>query len=523
MKIKIALTICLLTIQASSLLAQKQVPANWFNLDAKKNKVPGVSTERAYNELLKNKTSKTIIVAVIDGGTDNKHEDLKNNIWTNGKEIEGNGIDDDNNGYIDDSHGWNFIGGANDDVKEDNLEITRIYANLTLKYANGDDGSDEFKVYLGIKKDFEVRLLKAKSEITNNQNIIDGIDKIIKPFNNQNPTKEQLKSYQPEGQSDEIAKQILLKISGGKMSATDLKNILNIAMEHYTQQVKYHLNTNLNTRAIVGDDYNNTAEKIYGNNNYKGPEANHGTHVAGIIAASRNNNIGMNGVSDNVRIMILRVVPNGDERDKDVANAIRYAADNGANIINMSFGKSFSPQKKVVDEAVKYASIKNVLLVHAAGNDNNSIDIENNFPNKTFDATATQAPNWIEVGASSWTKGKHIVGDFSNYGKQNVDVFAPGVDIYSTLPDNTYGSYDGTSMAAPVTAGVAALLWSYYPYLTAVEVKDIILNSAVKVKGKVIVPGEKKKKVKMAELCKTGAIVNAFQAIKYAEKFAKNK
>jgi subtilisin family serine protease len=246
--------------------------------------------------------------------------------------------------------------------------------------------------------------------------------------------------------------------------------------------------------------------------------------VAGIIGAVRNNNKGMNGVADNVRLMVVRVVPDGDERDKDIANGIRYAVDNGAKIINMSFGKSHSPYKSAVDEAVKYAVSKDVLLVHAAGNDGRNTDTTNNFPRAVYANQSGSASSWIEIGATTWVKGKHVVADFSNYGKENVDVFAPGVDIYSTIPDSKYASFDGTSMAAPVTAGVAALLRSYYPSLTANQVKDILMQSAVKVKGKVFLPGkESKRKVKMTDLCRSGAIINAYRAVEMAEKITSSK
>lgn len=509
----------LLIIQiGQSLFAQQAPPENWFNLDPKLDKIPGVSTERAYAELLKNKKGKQIIVAVIDGGTDPMHEDLKEVIWTNIKELPNNNIDDDGNGYIDDIHGWNFIGGQNGEVKEDNLELTRMYVSLSLRYKNvQDDGGTDYAQFKKVKSEYDKRVNEATHNVSSYKGLLSGVDEIRLKLGTDKPTPEALKAYKPTGKYDQAAQQLLLRFQKMNLGITDLKSQLQPAIDHYEDQLKYHLNTDLDTRKIVGDNYENVQERIYGNNKVKGPEANHGTHVAGIVAAVRNNGKGMNGVADNVRIMVLRVVPNGDERDKDVANAIRYAVDNGAQIINMSFGKSYSPQKEAVDAAVRYAAEKNVLLVHAAGNDGKNTDIENNFPNRVYTSTSTEAPNWIEVGASSWKKGKYIVGDFSNYAMLNVDVFAPGVDIYSTLPDNTYGSYDGTSMAAPVTAGVAALVWSYYPQLTAIELKEIMLLSAIKIKGKVIVPGEKKKKVKMKKLCKTGGIVNAYEALKMAE------
>jgi subtilisin family serine protease len=296
-----------------------------------------------------------------------------------------------------------------------------------------------------------------------------------------------------------------------------------LSLEESTNEVNkfvdYNYNLDFDSRSIVGDNYNDVNERKYGCNRVMGPKAEHGTHVAGIIAASRYNGTGIDGVADNVKIMVLRVVPDGDERDKDVANAIRYAVDNGAKIINMSFGKSFSSNKNVVDEAIKYALSKDVLLIHAAGNDAKNTDIEDNFPKVDIEK-GVNASNWIEVGASSWKLKKYLTADFSNYGKNRVDVFAPGVDINSCIPESKYAVYSGTSMAAPVTAGVAALLKSYYPQLTAPQIKDIILKSSIKYKKKVLIPG-KNKKVKLSELCKTGGIVNAYSAVFMAEQMFK--
>jgi len=294
------------------------------------------------------------------------------------------------------------------------------------------------------------------------------------------------------------------------------------AYDTYRVIVEYGYNENFDSRKIVGDNYNNVYEKGYGNNDVTGPDALHGTHVAGIIAANRKNNLGIAGIADNVKIMSVRTVPNGDERDKDVANAIIYAVDNGASVINMSFGKSFSPQKEAVDKAVKYAEKKGVLLVHAAGNDGEDIDKENNFPTRKY-LDGKEAKNWIEIGASSYGADDDFVASFSNYGKKGVDVFAPGVEIYSTVPDNHYLIEQGTSMAAPMVTGIAAMLMSYFPELSAEEVKDIIKKSTRKFDGlKVVEPGTKKK-VELSDLSNTGGLVNAYEAVRMAQELKKSK
>lgn len=503
--------------------AQKVAPPNWFNLDMKKDKIPGVSTERAYQELLKGKTSKTVIVAVIDGGTEVTHEDLKQVIWVNPKEIAGNGMDDDKNGYVDDVNGWSFIGGKDTNVVEDSYELTRVYAAFKPKYDKVSNTSGlsatekkEYEMYVQAKKMFEEKYNESRKYHEVYKGFVETINKVIKQCGTDKPTPEQLKAFTPSNPIEVMAIKNIETLSKKKIPLTQLAEQLQGAVDYYHKGLLYSYNTEFNPRNLIGDNYENVNERYYGSNYVSGPKGEHGTHVAGIIAAVRNNNVGMNGVADNVKIMVLRVVPDGDERDKDVANAIRYAADNGASVINMSFGKSFSPYKSAVDEAIKYAESKDVLMIHAAGNDSKNTDIETNYPRDTYE-DGNESKTWIEVGASSWKKGKHITAEFSNYGKYNVDVFAPGVDIYSCIPESAYASYNGTSMAAPVTAGVAALVRSYYPHFTAVQVKEILLQSAVPVKKKVIIPGEKKKKIAMSELCKTGAVINAYEAIKLAE------
>jgi len=271
---------------------------------------------------------------------------------------------------------------------------------------------------------------------------------------------------------------------------------------------------------IVGDNVNDINDRFYGNNDVMGQFGFHGTHVSGIIGALRKNGVGMDGVADNVKVMLVKAVPDGDERDKDVALAIRYAVDNGARIINMSFGKSFSPHKDWVDDAIRYADSKGVLLVHAAGNDGNNNDSTDNFPNPDF-ADNTHPSNFITVGASSNGKTGPKIAGFSNYGKKSVDLFAPGVQIYSTVPGgNKYGSASGTSMAAPVVAGVAALVLSYYPELTAKQLKEVLEKSAsplpdgTKNVSKPNTPGVQ---VPFADLSITGGLVNAYSALQLAE------
>ncbi len=514
-------------------------PDNWFNLDASTDKVNGVSTERAYKELLKDKKSTTVIVGVIDSGVDFEHEDLKGVMWTNPGEIAGNGIDDDKNGYIDDIHGWNFIGGKDgSNVNEDNLEMTRLVRRYKEKYDGKTEADfktkqekEELKVYNEAKKEYTSKKEADQAKYDTYANLHSGLkninDAIKKEQNVDKVTLVELQKYNPE---DKTAKQMkafaennLMK--SGKFATLDegIEAVYE-GVDYFKKNLDYALNENFDPRGIVGDDYNNPNERYYGNNDCNGPDSFHGTHVAGIIAASRNNGVGMDGVAADVRIMAIRAVPNGDERDKDVANSIRYAVDNGAKIINMSFGKKYSWDKKVVDDAVKYAQSKGVLLIHAAGNDNEDIDQVTHYPCKKFENKG-EATNFVDVGALSWKPDTHMVAPFSNYGKKTVDIFSPGVDIYSTTPKNEYKDASGTSMASPVTAGVAAVLKSYYPALTPEQIKKILVKSSSKTyKGKkVIKPGTKDELVKFEKLGKNAGTVNLYEAVKMADKFSKTK
>lgn len=549
MKLKICLLAGVFATQINNSWAQsstdvmladttKKAPENWFNLDLHDSNILGISTEKAYKAFLNNKKSKTIIVGVIDSGIEIDHPDLKDKVWVNEKEKNGKpGVDDDNNGYIDDINGWDFLGGKDGkDVKEDNYEVTREYKRLKPKYEGKSEADiaekdkKEFAYFQEVKQYYESKF----NELKDNKAQIDYIyamyqkakKTIQKHLNKESFTAQEVDAIQSADADVKQARSLLLRIyeQGGNETALD------DYYDYLKKGLDYGYNLNFDPRSIVGDNYSNTTEKGYGNNEVEGPDAEHGTHVAGIIGANRDNNAGIKGVADNVKIMTLRAVPDGDERDKDIANAIRYAVDNGAKVINMSFGKDFSPEKSVVDEAVKYAEKKGVLLIHAAGNDGEDIDQARNFPTKNF-LSGGQAKNWIEVGASDWgSNGGNFVANFSNYGQKTVDVFAPGVDIYSAVPDFKYKNNSGTSMAAPVVAGLAALIMSYYPELTMEQVKEIIIKSAVKYSDKKVnKPGtdpnnpEIESTIEFGKLSNTGGVVNAFEAIKMAEQMSKKK
>jgi subtilisin family serine protease len=511
----------------------KEAPHNWFQLDRASTGYYGISLDKAY-DFLKGKQSKTVLVAVIDSGVDTLQEDLKPVLWHNPGEIPHNGIDDDKNGYVDDVYGWNFIGGKDGrNVHEDSFEAARVYWNLKAKYDSL--AGDTTKMNAADKQEYAT-FLRAKEDVTGNidpveflqyQRILPVLERgdsiIAKDLGKPDFNGNDLKNYTPTDPSARMAAAINLEMSKGN-NAYDVSNqeFLNFFRSKVRKGEAASTPPENFRDEIVKDNPNDINDRYYGNNDVMAGTPMHGTHCSGIIGAVRDNNIGMKGVADNVKIMMVRAVPDGDEHDKDIANSIRYAVDNGAQVISMSFGKSFSPQKNWVDDAVKYAESKGVVLVHAAGNDAANVDTAFNFPNPVYQDQSGEAKSFITVGASGDPTNGGFTASFSNYGKNSVDVFAPGVDIYSTLPGvNKYGNSSGTSMAAPVVAGVAALLLSYYPTLSAKQVKNIILQSVAPVTEKVKVPGSggigsAPELVSLSDISVSGGEVNAFNAVKMA-------
>ncbi|WP_025146530.1 S8 family peptidase [Pedobacter jeongneungensis] len=502
-------------------LAQK---TNWQNLDLAADSVFGISMEKAYKELIKGKKGIKVIVAVNDGGVEATHEDLKNIMWVNKKEIVGNKKDDDRNGYIDDIHGWNFLGGTGGSVGKETLELTRLVRAASDRFGDkkendlNDAEKKDWALYIEQKAVLEEKLKRAKQNLAGITSFKNALDNTLKKIGNENPSIQDVEKFSPQNPTEERIKNVLIQQLKRTSYAEFYQNQILSGLEHLDNEVKYQLNTAFDPRSVVGDDPKNFKEKFYGNSDVAGPDAMHGTHVAGIIAADRSNKIGISGVADQVLIMAVRCVPDGDERDKDVANSIRYAVDNGARVINMSFGKSYSAEPELVREAIKYAASKDVLMVQAAGNENKDIDLEDNFPNRKGVAQKT-IDCWITVGASSLKDDKSLKAGFSNFGKSQVDVFAPGVQINSTVPGSQYKKLDGTSMAAPVVAGLAGELRSLYPRFSAAEIKRIILQSVVKVEHEVeFRKGNELVSVPFSELCVSGGVVNAYKAFQLAEK-----
>ena len=399
----------------------------------------------------------------------------------------------------------------------------------------GLSGKDkkEYARYMSLKKDYDTNRDKAKRNVDRytqmKEGALAGIKAVKVALGDKKLTLENVKALEA-GSNESLAagKEMVSQALMGDPTSTfksmkeGVSEGIQGALNYFGGQYDHYYNADFDPRSIVGDNFNDQREQFYGNNHYEGPDASHGTHVAGIIGAERGNGVGMDGVADNVRIMTIRAVPDGDERDKDVANAIRYAVDNGASVVNMSFGKGFSWDKSVVDDAVKYAQKHDVLLVHAAGNDGKSNDITDNFPNDQFEKRGLFSPkhakNWIEVGALNYAQGENTAAPFSNYGKKEIDLFAPGMKIYSTIPDDKYASFQGTSMASPVVAGVAALMRSYYPELSAKQVKEILMSTSVRINEKVKTPGTPELKVPFSDLSVSGGTLNAYSAVKIADR-----
>jgi subtilisin family serine protease len=497
----------------------------WGGADLMTDTIPGMSVEKAYSEIIKNNKGQKTIVAVIDSGVDIEHEDLDGVIWTNTDEIPGNGEDDDNNGYIDDMHGWNFLG----DAVEENLEYTRIYKRLKPKYegktASSISTADraEFIYYQEAKEEYE----KEYEETVQNRNQYEQIKKqlvaahqaVSSQLGKEDYTKEELNKMEASGQMAQY-KGMLQQIQNNvNENIPEALEELDEGIEYYANRLETHFNLELDGRAPVGDDPYDITDTYYGNANVMGPsedkeDLKHGTHVAGIIAAERNNNIGINGVANNAEIMVLRAVPDGDEYDKDIALAIRYAVDNGAKVINTSFGKYFSPNPEWVTEAIKYAEKNDVLIVNAGGNEGLNLDENTVYPNdQNPEAPQEISDNFLTVGALNYDYGAQLVADFSNYGKTNVDVFAPGTKIWSTTPNNEYEYLQGTSMASPAVAGVAAIIRSFYPKLSAAQVKQVIMDSGLTTNADVIVGGDRNNTQDFKELSTSGKMVNLYNAL----------
>lgn len=503
----------------------------WPAMDLVKDTVPGMSVDRAYSEIIKKRKGETVIVGVIDSGVDIAHEDLKNVLWTNPDEIAGNGVDDDKNGYVDDIHGWNFLG----NITGENMEFVRIIRKLKPKYEGKSEASisaadrKEYALYQKAMAEYEKELADVNSNKMRYEQILSQLkpthSAMAKKIGKENYTKEDLSAIKNPSPQEQQQIAMLNQMLNFEDSVPEVIKELEGGVKYFNGRLDNNFNMTKDFRGVLGDNPEDITNTIYGDNNVAGPDptkenVKHGTHVAGIIAAQRNNGIGMDGVANNVKIMSIRAVPDGDEYDKDIALAIRYAVDNGAKVLNTSFGKYYSPHADWVYDAIKYAASKDVLIVNAAGNDGFDLDTVNVYPNDQFDNGSEVADSFLTVGALNYKYGSEMVANFSNYGKTNVDVFAPGVKIWATTPLNTYEFLQGTSMASPGVAGIAATIRSYYPKLSAKQVKQILMDSGLSTTADVVLSGEASNTESFANISKSGKMVNMYNALIMADKMS---
>ena len=541
--ISVVLLICCSEFGIAQRVSNEQLQG-WHLRDKDKDGYIGVSLQKAL-QYLESKKSTTVVVAVLDGGIDTLHEDLINKLWKNPKEIPDNGIDDDHNGYIDDVYGWNFLGNAKgENILKESNEYARVYHQLKNWYDLNKNDTNCLKTYYPETYNLWVKVnsyLEISADEKMNYNILKtSTDNAIKyeqllksEIGCDELNASVLESYAPK--SDKTKK--------AKIGFLNYIKIFEIDREKNTSVIFSEVNSFLDKKKsfifakdspvvnyrkmIIGDEADGLSGKKYGNSNVMASMCKHGTHVSGIIAAERDNQLGIDGICNDAKIMTVRVVPDGDEHDQDVALGIRYAVNNGARVINMSFGKNISPQKNLVDEAIMYAAEKDVLIIKAAGNESMNLNQNNIYPSKKLYNNKI-AENIITVGSSSdWNIDSSLVAAYTNYGSAHVDILAPGSYIYSTISsgNNSYGFENGTSMSSPIVAGIAALIRSYYPGLTAVEVKKCILGSAdtTYINEVFFTPGSRTEKIPMREVCATGGIVNAYHAVLLANELYLSK
>lgn len=520
----------LILLMLIPLITFSQQNGHWHHLDPNDDKVLGAGITKAYN-YLQNRIPDTVIVAIVDNGAELSHNDLNGTFWINKNEIPGNGVDDDANGYIDDIHGWNFIGNPDgQNLKLDTKEVTRIYGRLHKLYQDKslsdikEDQLEEFMLYYQVKEDYESRIRTKEFEIEACMNVLVLLEsnrRILEEyFGNDSFTIEQVREIETKDLSLSVARNFICE----SYDRGETPEAVEKLMGRYKKELATRLNTEFKNReTIVGDNPYDINDTVYGNNQLQVRGPYHGTGVASIVGALKNGE-GPDGIARNVKLMIIRIVPNGDERDKDVALAIRYAVRNGADIVNCSFAKKYSSNPEFVQRAVDEAEKAGVLIVQGAGNSSVNTDSTPYYPNG-FNTQKNKSGNWITVGASMPDDNKNLVAYFSNYGKTMVDIYAPGYGINVCALNNSYGQSSGTSSAAPVVAGVAAVLKSYFPELSGAEIKDILIRSAHKPNTKeVVIPGKQYNDIaEFKEMSISGGIVNLYNAIILAEQEAQNR
>jgi len=514
---------------------------NWYRYDIEIDTIPGISLERAFNEILKNKEGEEIVVAIIDGKVDIEHSQIKSNLWKNDKDHHNNGIDDDKNGYIDDKNGWNFLGGVKNRnsiyVNYEVIRIIRYYKNQFDGFTIHEIDTaqiEKFKLYQNAIKNVDSLVKRANLTISLGEPLIenyrDALDSLAPYIEESDITLEKLDSILEKHSNLKVYIELASRVKKFNLTLDGLKDDVLRA----ENTIEIYLNPDFDGRRVTNDNPYDINDIGYGNNDIYSDHEQlyHGTLVAGMLLTNGDKEIGLQGGNQNIKIMPLCISSNGDEHDKDIALAIRYAVDNGAKIINMSISKEWTLFPNWVDDAIKYAEKKDVLIITSAGNNNFNLNFDSypnypNYPNDTDSNGNEFASNFIKVGGSDYYLNENIKYSSTNYGDFNVDLFAPGDHIFTTSPreDDGFETTNGTSFSAPLVAGIAALIWSHYPNLTAKDVKQIIMESGVEydIMVNVPTPEDPDRQLPFNQLSKSGKIVNAYNALLMAADIAKAK
>jgi hypothetical protein len=511
---KIGILLILGTCFTSALSQSKQIKnyAGWHKLCGENLRGANTEAARIYMGERWFGTKKNIVVGVIDSGIDTTLESVRPALWSNPKE-KPDGKDNDGNGYVDDLHGWNFLGTADGTFNmtsagtQEFREFKRLYPKY--KHVNAEEMANnaEYQYYLAMRKAagingylrayaFAQQKAMARHAIDSIAQAMPGIDADTMCVTN----VMRLDVNEPRWESWVSAQIADIVRSGGSMTWAKFKQRQQAALQLMQNRIA-SIERDIDKRTLMGDNMNDASDIHYGNNTLTVDGCEHGTFVAGIIAGQTPDDKRYEGICPEAKIMTIRICPDGDEYDKDVSTAIRYAVDNGAKVINMSFGKYTSPQADMVNDAIAYAARHDALIVQAAGNDHKDIDRANYFPT-AVDKQGRRFDNYIRVGA---TDMHGHASKISNYGARNVDIFAPGEYIASVFPGNKKDLSQGTSLAAPVVAGVAAMIRCYFPRLTATEVKHILMESASRMDEQGL------------SVC--NGIVDALAAVKMARKY----
>lgn len=537
---------------------KKQADLDWYNCSFDKDGVYGAEVNKAYDFLKGKKIKKRPVVALIGSGMDIEHEDLKQAIWVNPKE-KADGKDNDKNGLVDDINGWNFLGGKDGQVMEATMrEGDREFLRLKDKYADYIfDGKNYNKVIDGkLTKVADPENIEEYNYYRNQvlpESPMAGTysgwqltyilkayaDKFDQMMKERFPGKELTEAdfsicYDPKAPRDSLSEvSFMMCAMGFGVYKTDKWETVYAGIKSGAQieQAKAEYERKVGQfgadgrKDIIGDNYLDINYNKYGNNVLLTADAAIGTMEAGIIVAKRENGLGGNGIMDQAEIMTLRVAANGEPYLKDIALAIRYAVDHQADIIMLPVQNTLYPedQKKWISEALEYAESKGVFCITPAWEGAQDLAVETYYPNRWM--TGKKELTNLMVVCSSDKNGNPSMN--SNYGAKEVDLYAPGMEIYSTYTGDTYQSGTGLGLAAATTVGVAALIKAYYPHLTGTQIRNILLETVTsrkdaEVEKGIIVDGKPTQDLFLfGDLCLSGGIINAYQAVVAADKIAK--